>query len=65
VGYFPGRQEESSQEILKSHKKCWWIIMHFVAFLKAVTHISFFSHRNEVYVTRISFLSKVDIMFIK
>ena len=37
-GYSPGRQEESSQEILKSHRKFWWKITHFVSFLKTATY---------------------------
>ena len=46
VEYSPGRWEESSQEILKSHRKFWWTITHLTSYAN---------------VTRISFLSKEDI----
>ena len=42
----PGRWEKSSQEILKSNRKCWWNIMHFFG---QRLHVSGFLAPEQIY----------------
>jgi hypothetical protein len=54
VGYSPGRWEKSSQEILKSHRKCYGKITHFLTFSKNQLQINILwaFHKMEYHVIR-------------